>query len=98
MPRFTVSLVSCYLTHPHTHAHRATDDGGGGDLGSHGEHGERPVVQCTMGLVVMVIVGTGLHYACGRWGGGRGLTALRPFFDFRDLGVHLNGPLASDSI
>ena len=49
--------------------------------------------QCTMGLVVMVIVRTGLQYACGCWGGGRGLTTLRSFFDFWDLGVHLNGPL-----
>ena len=57
-----------------------------------------PVGQCTMGLVVMVIVWTGLPCVCGRWSVGRGLTALRPFFDFRDLGVHLNGPLASDSI
>ena len=46
--------------------------------------------QCTMELVVMVIVRTGLHYA----GGGRGLTALRSFFDFRDLGFHLNVPLS----
>ena len=32
----TVLLGPCYLTHPRTHAHRATDDGGGGDLGSRG--------------------------------------------------------------
>ena len=68
------------------------------DLGSRVGTAMGPVVQCTIGLVVMVIVRTGMHYACGRWCGGRGLTALRSFFDFRDLGVHLNGPLTSDSI
>ena len=30
----TVLLGLCYPNHPPTHAHRATDDGGGGDLGS----------------------------------------------------------------
>ena len=54
-----------------------------------------PVGQCTMGLAVMMIVRTWLHWDGGRWGGGRGLTALRSFFDFRDLGIHLNGPLTS---
>ena len=71
-----------------------------------------PVGQCTMGLVVMVIVRTGLQTAGGGLGGclvvnvstgvrregGRGLTTLRSFFYFWDLGVHLNGPLASVSI
>ena len=53
--------------------------------------------QCTIGLVVMVIVMTGLYHD-GRWGGGRVLTALRPFLEIWVLGIHLNGPLASVSI
>ena len=86
------------LPHSPTHTHTVRQTTVGVGTWVAWGHSERPVGQCTMVLVVIVVVRTGLHYACGRWGGGRGLTALRSFFDFRDLGVHLNGPLTSDSI
>ena len=77
----------------HTHTVRQTTVG----VGTWVALGVRwwPVGQFTMGLAVMVIMMTWLHHDGGRWGGGSGLTALRPFFEIWVLGIHLNGPLAS---
>ena len=76
-----------------THAHRATDDGWGGDLGSRGAP-----------RVARVVVHDGVGGEDDREDGvamclwrlwwRKGLTTLRSFFDLWDLGVHLNGPLS----
>ena len=57
------------------------------------------VRQTTVGVGTWVALGApraarvSVHDGVG--GDERGLTTLRSFFDFWDLGVHLNGPLAS---
>ena len=102
MPESTVSVMPCYFTHPHTRTPCDRRRRGWGP-GYPWWHRGRPVGQCTMGLVVMVIVRTGLQCASGGVveEGSNDLAVVLRLLESRSpsdwsvgLGFHLNVPLS----